>query len=611
MDPCPGAGKVARRQRVRNLTTALLRCAALGALTLSLLALAACAHSPPRARESLPQQAPVAVVAPAAATDASTPAPIAPTDLPAAAPDASTAATDASTPAPAAPVASTDASTPAPVASTGALAPQPAMPEPPPAVTAAEGPTQVAGLTPAQYGDLFDRMRAGFKLEDGADQRAVDQQLRWYASNPDYLQRAFGRADLYLYQIVTELERRGMPLELALLPVVESAFEPYAYSRARASGLWQFIPGTGSRYGLKQDWWYDGRRDIVESTRAALDYLQRLHDEFDGDWLLAVAAYNCGEAMVERAVDMNRAAHRPVTFWELWLPGETRAYVPKLLAMKRLVRDPETYGLEFSPIPNSPYFTRVATHSQLNLKLAAEIAGISPEELYELNPAFHRWATDPAGPNYLLLPVDAADVFAENLEQLSADQRLGVAHYGVRRGDSVASVARNFHTSVNVIRELNDLPTGGLTVGDDLRVPSAVAELPAKVMLAAARVDGHGRSLRRAHVQVVRRGDSLWTIARRNGMNVNTLASLNGLHPGDALRAGQRIRLSSGSSGGSGRGGGHRRMFYTVREGDTVMQIARLFQCSVPQLLAWNGLSSSSRLHAGQKLRIHLRTRHS
>src|SRR3984893_5730340 len=632
MDPCPGAGKLARRQRVRNVATVFLRLTPHGVLTLCLLAVAECARAPPR-------PTPVAVVAPAAsaavpaaASDASTPEPIAPTDLAGAATDTSTpapaaptaaldvptpapiaptdlagVATDTSTPAPAAPTAATDASTPAPIAPTdlpeavtAATAPQPAMPE-----------TQVAGLLPAQYGDLFDRMRAGFKLEDGADQRAVDQQLRWYASNPDYLQRAFGRADLYLYQIVTELERRGMPLELALLPVVESAFEPYAYSRARASGLWQFIPGTGSRFGLKQDWWYDGRRDIVESTRAALDYLQYLHDEFNGDWLLAIAAYNCGEAMVERAVNMNRAAGRPVDFWDVWLPGETRAYVPKLLAMKRLVRDPETYGLEFSPIPNLPYFARVATHGQINLKIAAEIAGVSPEELYELNPAFHRWATDPAGPHYLLLPVDAADVFTENVDQLSADQRLGVTHYSVRRGDSVASVARNFHTSVNVIRELNNLLTGGLTVGDDLRVPSAVPELPAKVMLAAARVDGRGRSLRRAHVQVVRRGDSLWTIARRHGMNVNTLASLNGMHPGDKLRAGQRIRLTSGSSGGSGRSGGHRRMFYTVREGDTVTQIARLFQCSVPQLLAWNGLSSSSRLHAGQKLRIHLHTRHS
>jgi len=471
----------------------------------------------------------------------------------------------------------------------------------------APGPTQVAGLNPAQYGDLFDRMRAGFRLEDGQGHTAVDQQLRWYASNPDYLQRAFGRADLYLYYIVTELERRGMPLEVALLPVVESAFEPYAYSRASASGLWQFIPGTGSKYGLKQDWWYDGRRDIVESTRAALDYLQSLHDEFNGDWLLAIAAYNCGEALVERAVDMNRAAGRPVDFWDLWLPRETRAYVPKLLAMKLLVLDPEAYGLAFSPIPNQPYFARVSTQGQVNLRIAAEIAGISPAELYELNPAFHRWATDPTGPHFVLVPVEAADVFAENITQLSADQRLGVAHYGVHRGDSLASVALKFHTSVNELRELNDMPTGGIAVGDDLRVPGAMTDLPAKVMLAAARVDGHGRGGgSRAHVQVVRRGDSLWTIARRHGINVNSLALLNGLQPGDPLRAGQRIRLSTETGGRVHR----RHVEYTVREGDTPSLIARLFQCSVPQLLAWNGLSARSHLRTGQKLRIHLTSRH-
>src|SRR5438132_1054265 len=558
-----------------------------GLLGLALLALMACVHAPQRPHESPPAEAlspaPPATPAPAvspAPAPATADAAATPSSVSAASPEATSPETPAAQAAGSSPAAAkaTSASAPPAASTTPAEATPALVPAPlagpaaatlPPDVSAAatdaagaasgvadEAPrapsAQVPGLAPALYGDLFDRMRAGFTLEDGAGQRAVDQQLRWYANNPEYLQRAFGRAELYLYQIVTELERRGMPRELALLPVVESAFEPYAYSRARASGLWQFVPGTASRFGLKQDWWYDGRRDIVESTRAALDYLQRLHDEFDGDWLLAVAAYNCGEAMVERAVDMNRAAHRPVTFWDLWLPGETRAYVPKLLAMKRLVRDPETYGLEFSPIPNSPYFARIATHGQVNLKIAAEIAGGSPEDLYELNPAFHRWATDPAGPHYLLLPVDTADVFSENLEQLSADQRLGVNHYSVRRGDSIASVARKFHTSVNVIRELNDL-TGGLTVGDDLRVPSAVSELPAKVMLAAARVDGHGRSLRRAHVQVVRRGDSLWTIARRNGMNVNTLASLNGMHPGDTLRAGQHIRLTSGSSGGSGR----------------------------------------------------------
>jgi membrane-bound lytic murein transglycosylase D len=186
----------------------------------------------------------------------------------------------------------------------------------------------------------------------------------------------------------------------------------------------------------------------------------------------------------------------------------------------------------------------VPTQGQVNLRIAAEIAGVSPEELYELNPAFHRWATDPAGPHFMLLPVNAADMFAENITQLSADQRLGVAHYNVRRGDSLATLALKFHTSVNVLRELNDMPLGGITVGDDLRVPGAMTDLPAKVILAAARVDGHGRGrVPRAHVQVVRRGDSLWTIARRTGVNVNTLALMNGLQPGDELRAGQKLRI--------------------------------------------------------------------
>jgi membrane-bound lytic murein transglycosylase D len=566
-------------------------------LAVSVLTLAACAHAPPR---------PV------------TPPQVMLLDNPPRAPVSTLTAAPPDQALPAAPLAvAPRATAPEAAGMPGAVAVTAAAPDAGGSGTqaastalASEGPTQVAGLTPAQYADLFDRMRAGFRLEDPAERRAIDQQLRWYASNPDYLQRAFGRADFYLYHIVTELERRGMPLELALLPVVESAFEPYAYSRARASGLWQFIPGTGSKFGLKQDWWYDGRRDIVESTRAALDYLQSLHDEFNGDWLLAIAAYNCGEALVERAVDMNRAAGRPVDFWDLWLPRETRAYVPKLLAMKRLVLDPETYGLAFSPIPNQPYFARVATLGQINLKLAAEIAGISPEEVYELNPAFHRWASDPTGPDFLLLPIQAADVFSENITQLSADQRLGITHYSVSRGDSLASVAQQFHTSVNVLRELNDMPTRGLSVGDDLRVPSAVTELPAKVMLAAAQVDGRGHSPRRAHVQIVRRGDSLWTIARRHGMNVNTLAMMNGLQPGDTLRAGQRIRLSSGSLAGSGHAR-RRPVVYTVRDGDTMTQIARLFQCSVPQLLAWNGLSSHSQIHTGQKLRIRLTTHHS
>ena len=571
----------------------------------ALIALCACAHSPPRLAVA---PTPTALATPTTATEGALPSPSVPPSSPSAtAPTeapGSTAAAEGPEAAVAAPAVEAIVP-PAPTSQTGPAAPPAAGAAPagdttPAAVASAVPEAPVA--SPVQYSDLFERMRGGFKLEDG-DHKAIDQQLRWYANNPDYLQRSFGRADLYLYHIVTELEARGMPLELALLPVVESAFEPYAYSRARATGLWQFIPGTGSRYGLRQDWWYDGRRDIVESTRAALDYLQSLHDEFNGDWLLAIAAYNCGELTIERSVAMNRAAGRPIDFWSLWLPKETRAYVPKLLAMRRLVLDPRAYGLEITPVANQPYFARVASGGQISLKVAAEIAGITPDELYELNPAFHRWATDPVGPYYLLLPVDAAEVFTQNIAQLSPDQLLGVTQYRVKRGDSVDSVAQHFHTTINVIRELNDLPEGRLTVGEDLRVP-ADAELPAKVVLAAARVDGRVRG-HRPHVLVVRHGDTLYSIARRNRMDVGTLAAMNGMQPGDALRAGQRIKVaSSGSSSKHSRS--HRHVVYTVRSGDTVAGIAQLFQCSVPQLAEWNGLGAHPHIHAGQKLRIHV-----
>jgi membrane-bound lytic murein transglycosylase D len=298
----------------------------------------------------------------------------------------------------------------------------------------------VAGLTPEQYPDVFDRIRAGFKLED-VESRQIDQQLAWFANNPQYLERVFGRASLYMHHIVKEIEARGMPMELALLPVIESAFEPYARSWATANGLWQFMPGTGERFGLKQDWWYDGRRDVLESTRAALDYLQYRHDEFFNDWLLAVAAYNCGEFRVQREVKKNRALGKPVDFFSLTLPSETRAYVPKLMAMRRLVANPEDYGLAFSPIPNEPYFVKVETGGQLDLTLAAELAGITLDEVYELNPGFHRWATDPAGPHFLLLPRDSADGFKRSLDLLSPDERVRVSVHTVKKGESVASIA--------------------------------------------------------------------------------------------------------------------------------------------------------------------------
>jgi membrane-bound lytic murein transglycosylase D len=496
----------------------------------------------------------------------------------------------------------------APAASDGPLAPPALVPAP--EMSAAE-------RSAAKYPDLLDRLRAGFAMPEQESVK-IDRELAWFAGHPDYIERTFGRAEVYLHYIVGEVEARGLPLEIALLPVIESAFEPYAYSRARASGLWQFIPGTGSQYGLKQDWWYDGRRDVVAATRAALDYLEALHDEFDGDWLLAVAAYNCGERAVERAVRNNRAAGKPIDFWNLKLPAETRAYVPKLLAMARLVANPGDYGLEFSAIPNVAHFQRVDTGGQIDLKIAAELAGITVEELYGLNPAYHRWATDPSGPHFLLLPVEAADVFRQNLQQITSDQRMSVQPYSVRKGDTVASMATHFNTTPQLIRELNGLGANDkIAVDTELRVPTANIVLPEKVMRAAALVDGRqaARKGKLRGVHVVRRGDSLWGIARSSGMDVATLASLNGIKPGAKLQAGQRLTLRTAGLDKPGAGpvfptsvlpaaGGvaARQVTYVVRQGDTLWSIAKVLQVNMANLLDWNDLSSRSTIKPGQKL---------
>ena len=480
--------------------------------------------------------------------------------------------------------------------------------------------------------ELFARLRGGFKLDD-VDQPAVASQLNWFANHPDFLERTWGRAGLWLYYIVGQLEQRKMPVELALLPVIESAFEPYAYSRARAAGLWQFISDTGRRFGLKQDWWYDGRRDPIEATRAALDYLQALHQEFDGDWLLAIAAYNCGELTVSRAIERNQRLGKPTDFWHLKLPTETRGYVPELLAMRRLVANPERYGLEFSRIPDEPYFVAISTGGQIDLKVVADIAGVSVDDLYELNPAFQRWATDPTGPYRLLVPSDAAEGLQDIILHLTPEQRMRVDHYTVHRGDTIATIALHFATKPDVIRQLNDLGASDLPVIDAvLRVPSPNIQLPEKAMRAAMLFDSPGRRLRRGgrrpNIHVVRRGDTLYALAQRLGTDVQTLAQANGMKAGDRLHAGQKLRLGAANSvvaeattpiarsfspgtGTLASSEGGRRMTYIVRRGDTLYGIARLLQVTVNELMGWNGMSGERNLKPGQTLVAFVKTRSS
>jgi membrane-bound lytic murein transglycosylase D len=488
-----------------------------------------------------------------------------------------------------------------------AAPPSPAMVGPPPSLTM---PSEWQHHNGEDYDDLFDRMRAGFAFDE-VQEPAIDQQLAWLEHNPDYLERVFQRGQRYLYHIITEVEARGMPTEFALLPVVESAYEPFAYSVSRAAGLWQFIPATGVRFGLKQDWWYDGRRDVIESTRAALDYLQALHDEFNGDWLLAIAAYNVGEAWVERAIATNKALGKPTDFWHLNLPAETRAYVPKLLALKRMMAEPERYGLAFAPIPNEPYFAVIDTDSQIDLKIAAQLAGTSYDELIALNPGYNRWATDPAGPNRMLVPIDNADAYEAALKTLGADDRVRYLAHDVGSRESLAMIARQYGTSVAVLEKVNDLNGARVAPGQSLKIPETGAQLSDKVLVAASRVDrpetDSGGHKQRQIVYRVRAGETLSSIARHNNMPVSTLARLNNMGSGAALVKGQRLVISASSRHFRGEGApSGRRVLYTVRKGDTVFSISHQFQVSPAQVKSWNGINARHGIKAGKRVVVYV-----
>ncbi|MDQ7076214.1 MAG: transglycosylase SLT domain-containing protein [Gammaproteobacteria bacterium] len=275
--------------------------------------------------------------------------------------------------------------------------------------------------------NLWQRLRAGFALPSSQHEN-IQAELNWYKQHPNYLKRVSKRAHPYLYAILNEVEARGLPSELALLPIVESAYDPFAYSHGRAAGLWQMIPGTAKRFGLEQNWWLDQRRDVIASTRAALDYLEYLHRYFNGDWLLALAAYNSGEGTVGRAVRKNRKQGKDTDFWSLKLPKETRSYLPKMLALKQIILQPEKFNTQLEAIKNQPFLDTVQIGSQMDLDLAAQLADISIEQIYRYNPAFNRWATPPKGPFELLIP-------SQNVEKF----KLALTHYSSRKTHQLAA----------------------------------------------------------------------------------------------------------------------------------------------------------------------------
>ena len=399
-----------------------------------------------------------------------------------------------------------------------------------------------AAIDEAEPTDLWDRIRAGFRMNE-VDSPLVQRHEAWYLNRPDYVQRMVDRSRRYLYFVVDELEKRGMPTEIALLPMIESAYNPTAYSHMRAAGMWQFIPSTGKRYGLKQNWWYDGRRDVRAATRAALDYLQTLHDMF-GDWELALAAYNWGENGVQRAVAKNRAKGKPTDYASLTMPKETRNYLPKLQAVKNIVSDPVLFGIDLDTIPNRPYFTAVSAPAHIDVEKAAELADVSVEEFRSLNPGYSRPVITPVANQQLLLPVDKAEVFAANLE--SYDQPLvSWQTYQLKRNESLDSVAKQFGISVHRLREVNGLngrkrnarPGQMLLVPLDEEAESNLDDTYDSADFQAPVDDYRGRVIHR-----VKRGETLAGLARRYGTSSASIQAWNGLKT-SRLRAGQRLTI--------------------------------------------------------------------
>lgn len=425
----------------------------------------------------------------------------------------------------------------------------PAPPEAPPPEAAPPAP--IADVFPPEVSadleplpppaeDLWARIRKGYAMP-ALDDAHVTKWEGWYSSRPDYVARMIDRSRRYLYYIVLEVEQRGMPLEIALLPMVESAYNPIALSTARAAGIWQFMPGTGKDYGLKQNFWFDSRRDVIAATDGALTYLQKLHAQFH-DWQLALAAYNWGEGNVARAIARNQKAGRPTDYASLNMPDETRNYLPKLQAVKNIVTDPGRYNLELGDIPDAPYFAVVRTTRQMDVKRAADLAEMPLEEFQYLNPHHNRPVIAGADEQAILLPIDKAELFAAKLE-LPDQPLVSWQAYRLRAGETMPQVAARFGMSVETLRAVNGIGAKArVPVGHTMLVPSQQPSQASAATLANAVFTTVPQG--RTFYYRVNRGDTLAGIAARYDVSAQDLRRWNSLGQKN-IQSGQQLRITS------------------------------------------------------------------
>lgn len=454
--------------------------------------------------------------------------------------------------------------------------------------------------------NVWQRVSDGLNLYI-PDDRRVDVQKNWYLKHPEYMKRVVTRAKPFLYYIVDEIEKRDMPMELVLLPIVESAFDPFAYSHGRAAGMWQFIPGTGKRFGMDQTWWYDGRRDVIASTKGALDYLTYLSNMFDGDWLHALAAYNSGEGRVSKAIRANKKAGKPTDFWSLNLPRETRAYVPKLLALADILKRRDEYAFAWPEVENVAVIEVVDIGSQVDLAFAADLAGMTLKELHALNPGFNRWATAPEGPHRLVLPLTKAADFSDALAKIDRTDRLNWVRHEVKSGDSLGKLANQYHTTVKVIKQVNELDSNMIRIGQPIMVPVALKALDDYNLSQGQRLASVQNKKHGSHkiTHTIRSGDTLWDIARKYGVTTKKLASWNNMAPGDMLHLGKKLVVwQNTNSNAKNADAITKRVTYTVRNGDSLSRIANKFNVSISNIGKWNNINTSRYLQPGQKLKL-------
>lgn len=433
----------------------------------------------------------------------------------------------------------------APVASPplASLAVAPALPP----AAAAVNTAPPAKLTQAQYDDIWSRMRAGFSMPE-LNTPLVGEKERYYLAHRESLQRMFARGGRYLYFIVEEVERRGMPAELALLPFVESAMNPVAVSSAQAAGLWQFIPSTGKQYNLSQNWWVDNRRDVVQSTGAALDYLQKIYEMNERDWFLALASYNWGENAVARAVKNNRARGLPVDYLSLSMPNETRNYVPKLIALKHIIQNAQALGIVLPNVPNRPYFATIEKTRPIDLKLAAQFSGMSVEDFVAINPAHNRPVIAASRNNQIRIPADRVDSFlsAVEIHNLNDKPLASWQPYTLKPGETLDDVARQSGVSSAELLRANGLKAGGrMLPGTQLIVPQAAVKDQNQIESFLGPRVYEQITITASYHQVARR-ESMASVASRYGVSVAQLSAWNG--GAKSARAGTRLVVRPASN---------------------------------------------------------------